>query len=198
MGVRLRNVLAGQLDHLRYEPVTRRVRAEVDGSVVVDSDRAVLVWEPRRVVPTYAVPVGDVLGEVVPLVAPATVDEGPRVGFAIPDVTDLPVLDPRIPFAVRLTDGESVEIRAPGLERTVQGFRPSDPCRSTMFRSARQPSSCAGVRVVSRPCEARCSTARSQRRVARGRRMPSLTTRPATVWRMCGRRTRSLRSVWRR
>src|SRR4051812_31093785 len=57
MGVRLRDVLARQLDRVRYEPVTRRVRAEVDGTVVVDSDRAVLVWEPRRVVPTYAVPV---------------------------------------------------------------------------------------------------------------------------------------------
>jgi uncharacterized protein (DUF427 family) len=127
MSVRVRDVLAGQFDQLRYEPVTRRVRAELDGTVVVDSARAVLVWEPRRVVPTYAVPVDDVRGEVVPLPAPVPVDQREPVGFAIPDVTDLPVLDPRIPFAVRDTDGQPVQIRPAGLARTVQGFRPEDP-----------------------------------------------------------------------
>ena len=34
-----------------------RVRAQADGATVVDSTRALLVWEPRRVVPSYAVPV---------------------------------------------------------------------------------------------------------------------------------------------
>jgi uncharacterized protein (DUF427 family) len=127
MGVRLRDVLAGQLDQLRYEPVAKRVRAELDGTVVVDSDRAVLVWEPRRVVPTYAVPVQDVLGEVVRVPASAPVDDAARLGFAIPDVTVLLVFDPRIPFSVRLTEGQPVQIRPPALERTVEGFRPSDP-----------------------------------------------------------------------
>jgi uncharacterized protein (DUF427 family) len=127
MGVRVRDVLAGQLGRLRFEPVTRRVRAELDGTVVVDSDRAVLVWEPRRVVPTYAVPVDDVLGEVEPAPAAAPAEAGAPVGFAIPDVTDLPVLDPRIPFAVRDTAGEPVRIRLPGRAGTVPGFRPADP-----------------------------------------------------------------------
>jgi len=127
MGVRVRDVLARQFDRLRYEPVTRRVRAELDGTVVVDSDRAVLVWEPRRVVPTYAVPVEDVLGEVVPVPPSAPVDQQAQVGYAIPDVTDLPVLDPRIPFAVRDTEGDPLLIRPPGLTRTIAGFRPADP-----------------------------------------------------------------------
>lgn len=127
MGVRLRDVLAGALEELRYEPVTRRVRAELDGTVVVDSDRAVLVWEPRRVVPTYAVPVDDVLGEVVQVSASAPIHDETGVGFAIPEVTNVPVLDPRIPFAVRFTDGEPVQIRPAAPERTVDGFRPGDP-----------------------------------------------------------------------
>ena len=127
MSVRVRDVLAGQIGRLRHEPVTRRVRAELDGTVVVDSDRAVLVWEPRRVVPTYAVPVDDVLGEVVPVPAAARVEAGAPVGFAIPDVTDLPVLDPRIPFAVRDTAGQPVQIRPRGAAGSVQGFRPEDP-----------------------------------------------------------------------
>jgi uncharacterized protein (DUF427 family) len=127
MSVRLRDVLARQLGELRYEPVTKRVRAEVDGRVIVDSERACLIWEPRRVVPTYAVPADDVRGEVVPLPDPAPAGAGRPVGFALPDVTDLPLLDPRFPFAVRSTVGETVEIRPRGLSRTVQGFRPADP-----------------------------------------------------------------------
>ena len=38
-------------------------------------------------VPTYAVPVDDVLGEVVPVPAAARVEAGAPVGFAIPDVS---------------------------------------------------------------------------------------------------------------
>ena len=127
MGVRLGDLIAGQLDQLRYEPVTRRVRAELGGALVVDSDRAVLVWEPHRVIPTYAVPADDVLGEMVDVPASPPVDDVARVGFVIPDVTDLPVLPPQIPFAVRRTEGQPVCIRPAGLERTVEGFRPRDP-----------------------------------------------------------------------
>jgi hypothetical protein len=65
MAVRTRDVLGAHLPDLRYEPTAERVRAELDGAVV-DSDRAVLVWEPRRVVPTCAVPVTDVHGEPAP------------------------------------------------------------------------------------------------------------------------------------
>jgi uncharacterized protein (DUF427 family) len=124
--VRLRNALGQQIGVLRYEPVGWRVRGTVAGDTVVDSDRAMLVWEPRRVTPTYAVPVEDVRAD---LAAPsgASAETGAPEGFAIPDVTRLPVLDPRIPFAVHSTDGNPVELRIPGSDRTVEGFRPSDP-----------------------------------------------------------------------
>lgn len=126
MAVRLRDLIGGRVEDLRYEPVAKRVRAELGGVPVADTERAVLVWEPRRVVPTYAVPLEDLRGEVVPDDGPAPVETGERVGFAIPDVTSLPVLDPRIPFGVRLTEGRRVLVRVDGAG-AVEGFCPADP-----------------------------------------------------------------------
>lgn len=45
---------------LRYEPTPKRVRAELSGETLAASSRAILVWEPRRAVPVYAFPDGDV------------------------------------------------------------------------------------------------------------------------------------------
>jgi uncharacterized protein (DUF427 family) len=44
---------------LRVEPVPTRLRGTVGGRQVLQTDHAVLVWEPHRVVPLYAVPVVD-------------------------------------------------------------------------------------------------------------------------------------------
>jgi len=49
-----------ELGALRYEPTEKRIRAELGAVTVVDCVRALLVWEPRRVVPAYAVPIDDV------------------------------------------------------------------------------------------------------------------------------------------
>ena len=70
----LLNQARGQL---RHEPIERRVRAELDGHAVVDSTRAILVWEPRRVVPSFAVPVEDVRAELA--AAPATTGQAKGV-----------------------------------------------------------------------------------------------------------------------
>lgn len=85
-----------------------------------------LVWEPRRVVPTYAVPAEDLKGKLVASGSLAPAADGRTVSFAIPDVTELRVFDPRVPFGVRLTDGEPVEVRVVGSERSIAAFRPSD------------------------------------------------------------------------
>jgi uncharacterized protein (DUF427 family) len=50
-------------DELRFEPTPKRVRAELGGSTFADSTRALLVWEPGRVVPVYAFPQADVRQE---------------------------------------------------------------------------------------------------------------------------------------
>ena len=51
----------------RYEPTPKWVRGELDGETVVDSKRAVLVWEEGAVVPGYAFPREDM--KVEPLEA---------------------------------------------------------------------------------------------------------------------------------
>jgi uncharacterized protein (DUF427 family) len=74
---------------LRHVPTERRVRADD----VVDTTRALLVWEPRRIVPSYAVHV-DELPDLVPGGEVAADVEG--------------VLHPGIPFAVHTAPGEPV------------------------------------------------------------------------------------------
>ena len=60
MSIRLRDTLMHELGELRHEPTQKRIRATLGSQTVVDSTRALLVWEPVRVVPTYAVPEEDV------------------------------------------------------------------------------------------------------------------------------------------
>jgi uncharacterized protein (DUF427 family) len=81
---------------LRYEPTERRVRAMLGGETAVDSTRAMLIWEPRRVCPSYAVPAEDIAAELA--AAPATGEQAAGV------------LHPGIPFAVHTAAGEPVTI----------------------------------------------------------------------------------------
>ena len=74
MAVELGGVLFGQLGGLRFQPTTKRIRATVGGDAVVDSSRAVLLWEPRRIVPAYAVPAEDISAELVPAPPSAEAD----------------------------------------------------------------------------------------------------------------------------
>jgi uncharacterized protein (DUF427 family) len=113
MATRMRDAMSQRLDELRYEPIEKRIRALVDGDAVVDSARALLVWEPRRVVPSFAVPIEDVRGELGP--AP----DGPG--------SQAPVLHPGIAFAAHSTDGESLSLRAGDATREAVAFAPADP-----------------------------------------------------------------------
>jgi len=108
MSTRMRDLLAQARGELRHEPIERRVRANRGAEAIVDSTRAVLVWEPRRVVPSYAVPAGDVRGELPR--APATNGDVPGI------------LHPGIPFAVHTAAGEPVAIG----DRVGAGFRLAD------------------------------------------------------------------------
>jgi len=119
MSVRVRDLLNSHLEELRYEPLPKRIRAQAGDDTVIDTRRALVVWEPRRVVPSYAVPARDIAAELVGEDAD---------GADLPDpnwLGDLRVYDPSIPFAAHTTDGEPVAIRAGG--RTAEAFRPADP-----------------------------------------------------------------------
>ena len=93
---------------LRHQPIEQRVRAHIGGEAVVDSRRAVLLWEPRRVVPSYAVPAEDIRAEL----AAAPAENGEVAG----------VLHPGIPFRVHTAAGSPVSIA----DRSGAGFRLDD------------------------------------------------------------------------
>jgi uncharacterized protein (DUF427 family) len=120
MSVRVRELLMGELGSLRYEPTQKRIRAELGGRTVIDSTRAMLVWEPKRIVPSYAVPAEDVDAEVV---AAGDVAAAPS-DVSIPELAGRRVLGPSVPFVVRTTAGEAVVIRGAA---EAEAFRPSDP-----------------------------------------------------------------------
>ena len=126
MSTRLRDVLWARLEELRHEPIDKRIRATLGDATVIDSTRALLVWEAKRVVPTYAVPEADISAEVVATDTSTVMDES-QFGVAAMDAPQLlgrPVFDPGVPFAVRMTPGTDVAIRAG--DREAAGFRPDD------------------------------------------------------------------------
>ena len=126
MSIRVRESMMRELGRLRHEPTAKRIRAELDGATVVDTTRAVLLWEPRRVVPSYAVPEGDVLVELLSSGGPAPATDIDDVGLRLPDLTDRPILDPSIPFPVHTTDGEPLDLRHGEQVRPGAGFRLAD------------------------------------------------------------------------
>ena len=81
MSSQVRELLASGFGQLRHEPTAKRIQAVLGGETIVDSTRAVLVWEPRRIVPSYAVPVEDVRGDLVPA-GQAAAGPGDDVGVA--------------------------------------------------------------------------------------------------------------------
>jgi uncharacterized protein (DUF427 family) len=85
-------------DELRYEPTEKRIRAIAGGDTVVDTTHALLVWEPRRITPSYAVLRDEVHAELRP------------AGAA--DVTDRQVLHPGIPFSAHSIEGETFDVGA--------------------------------------------------------------------------------------
>jgi uncharacterized protein (DUF427 family) len=122
----MRDLLTGGFSQLRYEPIGKRIRAVLGGSTVVDTTRALLVWEPRRIVPSYAVPDGDVTAELVPADAAAAEAPG-TIGVRMPELSGRPVLDPSVPFALHSAEGRAADLRANGQTRPAAGFYPADP-----------------------------------------------------------------------
>lgn len=99
-----------QLTELRYAATSKRIRAALDGETVVDTTSAYLVWEPKRVVPLYAVPATDLrldLAEQQPGAAPDDVG---------------PVLPPLHPDW-HTTPGRSLHLG----DRGEVAFRPDEP-----------------------------------------------------------------------
>ncbi|MEA5454824.1 DUF427 domain-containing protein [Sinomonas sp. JGH33] len=107
MALRMQNEMRRLLEELRYEPIASRIRAEAAGRVVVDSRRAVLVWEAQRIIPAYGVPPEDIAAELVP--------------------AEPMVHEPSSAFGRHHGPGQDFTIRLPGRELTEAAFRPDDP-----------------------------------------------------------------------
>jgi uncharacterized protein (DUF427 family) len=109
MSTKMRDLWFAGQPLLRYEPTEMRVRVRVGGQEIVDTTQAVLVWEPRRVVPSYAVPVAELRAVLTASALSAT---------PAPDG----ILHPGHPFLVHSCAGEVVDVA--GI--TGAGFRPED------------------------------------------------------------------------
>jgi uncharacterized protein (DUF427 family) len=125
MGVRMMNLLSGNLDTLRYEPTAKRIRVSLGGEPVADTREARLVWEPRRVVPTYAVPLASLTGQLVPAGAESGADED--VGVRLPAISSRPILDPSVPFDAHSCAGTAFDVIAGEDTGAAAAFRPDDP-----------------------------------------------------------------------
>ncbi len=100
---------------LRYEPTTKHIRALLGGVPVLDSRRAVIMWEPRRMVPCYAVPADGVVGVLSPAEPPEPAPPGTHA------------LHPGIPFSRHSTPGTALDVSAGGQTAPGAAFRLDDP-----------------------------------------------------------------------
>ena len=114
----MRRFLGEALPQLAFEPVPVRLRAYVGDAVALDTGRGVLVWEPRRIVPVYAVPASDVRGTTTTLAEPHP---------SAPDLAELPpVLGPES-FEPHTTPGRVVDLAVGDRVLARAGFVPGDP-----------------------------------------------------------------------
>ena len=102
------------LGELRFAPTAKRVRARRRDTEVLDTMDAMLVWEPRRVVPLYAVPPGDLRLPLTP--------GGPT---ALPERLR-PLLPPGR-FEWHTCPGTPLHATLDGEDLGEVAFRPDDP-----------------------------------------------------------------------
>jgi uncharacterized protein (DUF427 family) len=114
MATKMRELLGGALTALRYEACEKRLRVDLDGEPVADTVDGLLVWEPRRLVPTYAVRESDIA---------ARLESAGRFD----DLDDESVLVPTNPFKVHSCTGEMFDVIVAGVRRPSAAFRPDDP-----------------------------------------------------------------------
>jgi uncharacterized protein (DUF427 family) len=108
------------LPELRSHATAKRIRALLDGAVVVDSTRALIVWEPRRVVPSYAVPIADIDGSLVESAATRAAETVVQLGDGPP------VLDPRTGFSFHTAPGQAFDLQVGSSTLTAAAFVPED------------------------------------------------------------------------
>ncbi|WP_370614059.1 DUF427 domain-containing protein [Mumia sp. Pv 4-285] len=122
MATWIREAEAATMADLRVHPVPQRVRAAHSGATVVDTTSAILVWEPRRVVPSYAAPVHDVAADLVRSTAEPAQEHEVRIDAGHPLV-----LDPRTGFGAHSTPGVALDVRTSAGDLRGAAFAAEDP-----------------------------------------------------------------------
>ena len=117
VALRMRHHLGTALSELRFEPTPARIRAFVDGEPVLDSRRALLVWEPRRLIPVYAVPTEDLVGTATPT------DPQPEPQ----DLTGVPPMLGPMDFWLHTTPGTVLDLHVGARRLPESGFQVPDP-----------------------------------------------------------------------
>ncbi|HEY8319218.1 MAG TPA: DUF427 domain-containing protein [Amnibacterium sp.] len=117
MAVQLEDRAWRELNETRVARSPWRLRGVDGDEAVIDTRRALLVWEPRRVTPAFAVPEEDVQAAVELVGAPRPLTRGESAR---------PVLDPSVPFDAHTAMGEALRIRT-AAGREVDAFRIEDP-----------------------------------------------------------------------
>jgi uncharacterized protein (DUF427 family) len=115
VAIQMKTALSALHEELRYEPVRQRIRVLLGDVLVAETTGATLVWEPRRVVPSYAVPLVDLRADLVELDLPA---DDPA--------TAPPVLVPGS-FAPHLSAGRVVSLQVGSAVVDEAGFVLADP-----------------------------------------------------------------------
>jgi len=124
MAIKLSEVLFGTFGKLRYQPTAKRIRALTGGNAVVDTFQALLVWEPKRITPVFAVPAADLRADLAPPEEQA--GDVPELGVRI--MLDAPPsLDPRTRFGRHTTPGEEFDVVTSAGRLPRAAFRPADP-----------------------------------------------------------------------
>lgn len=116
MATRISDLLHQALPQLRFEPTFKRVRANLAGSPVLDSTLAVLLWEPGRICPLYAVPESDVLAQL------SVSDAEPPAVPADPGK----VLTPDDSFALHTAAGTALDVQLKGRTVPAAAYRLQD------------------------------------------------------------------------
>ena len=124
MAIKLSEVLFGTFGKLRYQPTAKRVRALTGGNAVVDTSHALLVWEPQRITPVFAVPAADLRAG---LAAPEQ-QAGDVPEFGVRIMRDAPPsLDPRTGFGRHTAPGEELDVVTSAARLPRAAFRLADP-----------------------------------------------------------------------
>lgn len=129
MAVNMAMHMMSAVGDLRVVPVQTRLRGYLGHALVVDSSRARLVWEPRRVLANYLVPATDVDAEFEAVTEAVSAEAGRDVLM----LGGPPVIDPATPFRVHTARGTEFDVRKGDLTASGAAYRFDDPDLANTF-----------------------------------------------------------------